>query len=152
MFRYAMQWLVIIQKAAQRAHDVESTSIPRGYYVDMSKTKLWRIPRHLHVLFRCNFADRKIHVASMFFFFDVILMVQKPTSFQRTSFSVISMVKKYMLFPRTFFDAIVLVEISMLFPRTFFDVISMIQKSTLLRRTFFDVISLVKNSESWPKH
>ena len=95
---------------------------------------------------RPNFDE--INVASMVFFFDVILMVQKPTSFQRTSFSVISMVKKYMLFPRTFFDAIVLVEISMLFPRTFFDVISMVQKSTLLRRTFFDVISLVKNSES----
>ena len=27
----------------QRAHHVESTSIRRGYYVDTSKTKFWRI-------------------------------------------------------------------------------------------------------------
>ena len=111
-----------------------TTSNQRRFHVDI--TLICRRP---------NFDE--FHVIC-FFFFDVILMVQKPTSFQRTSFSVISMVKKYMLFPRTFFDAIVLVEISMLFPRTFFDVISMVQKSTLLRRTFFDVISLVKNSES----
>ena len=35
-----MKHLNISQKTTtQRAHHVESTSIPRGYYVDMSKTK-----------------------------------------------------------------------------------------------------------------
>ena len=47
---------------SQKALHVECTLIPRGYYDDTSKTKFRRISTHFHVLFRCNFADQKIHV------------------------------------------------------------------------------------------
>ena len=45
----------------QRRFDVDITSIPRRPNFD-------QFPRHSHVLFRCNFADRKIHVVSTYFF------------------------------------------------------------------------------------
>ena len=32
------------------------------------RPKFDEFPRHFHVPFRCNFADRKIHVVSAFFF------------------------------------------------------------------------------------
>ena len=43
-------------------------SIPREYYVDSSKTKFRRVSTSFHVLFQCNFADRKIHGVSTYFF------------------------------------------------------------------------------------
>ena len=84
---------------SQRALHVECTLIRRGYYGDTSKTKFRRISTHFHVLFRCNFADRKFHVIFTYFFrrnfadrkihvistyfSDVISMVEKPTYFCR---------------------------------------------------------------------
>ena len=91
---------------AQWAHHVESTSIRRGYYVDMSKTKFRRIS---------TWFPRT--------FFDVISLAEKFTWFPRTFFDVISMVEKSTWFPHTFFDVISMVEICTLFLLSFFDVI-----------------------------
>ena len=44
-----------------RRFDVSITLIRRRPNFD-------EFPRHFHVLFRCNFADRKIHVVSTYFF------------------------------------------------------------------------------------
>ena len=92
--------------------DVDIKSIRRRLNFD-------EFPRHFHVLFRCNFADRRIHVVSTY-------------SFWRDS-----LVEKSMLFPRTFLDAISMVEKPTLFPRTFFDRISMVEKSTLFPCVLF---------------
>ena len=78
---------------------VDSTSISRGYVEDQILT-------NFHVV--CTY------------FFDLISMIEKCTSF-----------------PRTFFDVILLVEKSILFPRTFIGVISLFEKSTLFPHTFF---------------
>ena len=93
------------------------------------------------------------------YYFDVILRIEKSTSFLRTFFDVISLVEKSTLLPRSFFDVILMVEKSALFPRTFlgvifagkkihfsrifYDVILMVEKSILFQRIFFDLISLV---------
>ena len=49
-----------------------STSNPRLFHVDITSKRprpnFDEFLRHFHVLFRCNFADRKIHVVSMYFF------------------------------------------------------------------------------------
>ena len=84
------------------------------------------------------------------YFVDVILPIEKSTSFPRTFFDIISLVKKSKLFPRTYFGVILLVEKSALFPRTFFDVISIVEKSTLSTRTFFGVILLVEKPTLFP--
>ena len=88
-----------------------TTSNPRRFDVDITsisrRPNFDEFPRHFRVLFRCDFAGRKIHVVSTYFF-DVISMVEKST-----------------LFPRTFFDVISMVEICTLFLLTFFDVILM---------------------------
>ena len=107
---------------------VDSTGILRRYVEDQIST---------------NF-----HVISSYFF-DVILMVRKSTSFPRTFFDVISLIQKSTLFPRTFFDVISLIEKSTLFPRTFFDVICLVEICTLFLLTSFDVILLGKNSTSF---
>ena len=116
-----------------------STSNPHRFDVDITSIRgrpnFDEFPRHFHVLFRCNFADRQIHVISTYLFRQ-ISMVKKSTLFPRTFFDVISMVEKSTLFPRTFFDVISMVEKSTSFPRTFFDVISMVEKSTLFPCTF----------------
>ena len=83
-----------------RRFDVNIMSIRRRPNFD-------EFPRHFHVLFRCNFADRK------------------STLFPRTFFDTISMVEKSMLFPLTFFDVILMEEKSTLSARTFFEEISM---------------------------
>ena len=106
-----------------RRIDVDSTCILRRYVKDQIST---------------NF-----HVFSTYFF-DVISLVEKSTSFPRTFFDVISIVEKSTLFPRTFFDVISMVEKSTLFPRTFFDVISFVETSTVSLLTFFDVILMVE--------
>ena len=79
--------------------DVNSTSILRGYVEDQVLT---------------NF-----HVISTYFF-DVISLTEKSSSFPRTFFDVISMVEKSKLFPNIFFDVISMVEKFALFQRTFF--------------------------------
>ena len=91
---------------SQRAHHVESTWILRRYVEDQISA---------------NF-----HVVSTYFF-DVISLVEKSTSFPRNFFDVISMVEKSTSFPRTFFDVISMVEISTVFLLTFFDVILMVE-------------------------
>ena len=53
---------------AQWAHHVESASIPRGYYIDTSRTKFRRISSRFYVLFRCIFAAQKIQVVSTYYF------------------------------------------------------------------------------------
>ena len=113
----------------RRIH-VDSTSILRRYVEEQISTNL--------------------HVISTYFF-DVISLIEKSTSFPRTFFNVISLIKKSTLFPRTFFDVIWLVEISKLISRTFFDVISMVRKSTLFQGTFIDVILLVEKSMLFPR-
>ena len=73
-----------VQIPTQRAYHVESTSIPRGYYVDTLKTKIQRFSTSFpRTFFRCNFDGPKTHVV-LLFFFGVISMVQKSTSFTRT--------------------------------------------------------------------
>ena len=96
-----------------RRINVDSTSILRQYIEEQNSTNL--------------------HVISTYFF-DVISLIEKSTSFPRTFFNVISLIKKSTLFQGTFIDVILLVEKSMLFPRTFFDVISRFEKSTLSPR------------------
>ena len=91
-----------------RRTDIDSTSILRRFV----KEQIWT-----------NF-----HVISTYFL-DVILLIEKSTSF-----------------PRNFFDVISLVEKSTLFWRTFFNVFSMVEKSRLFPHTFFDVIAMSKNS------
>ena len=95
------------------------------------RPKFDKFLRHFHVLFWCDFADRKIHAVSTYFF-GVILLVEKST-----------------WFPSTFSDVISIVEISSFFPRPFFDLILMVQKFTLFALTFFDEILMGKNSTSF---
>ena len=64
-------------------------------------------------------------------------------------FDVISLIKKYTSFPRTFFGVISMVQKSTLFSLNFFDVTLMIEKSTLIARTFFDEISIARNPTSF---
>ena len=109
----------------QRARHIESMLIRRRYYVDTSKLKL-QLPRHFHVLFRCSFTERKIHLISTCFFrrnFDG----WKTHIISMSFFKVISLVEKYTLSPRTILDVILLVENSTLFPRTSFDIISLVE-------------------------
>ena len=94
----------------------------RRLYVDITSIRrapnFDEFPRHFHVPFPYNFADRKIHVVSKFLF-DGISLVEIST-----------------FFPRTFFNVIYLFEKSTLFPSTFFNVIFMVGKSTLRARNF----------------
>ena len=79
--------------------DVDSTWILRRYV----EYQIRRISTSFHVLFRCNLANRKIHVVSTYFFFGVISVAEKSTFFPRTFFGVISLVKTFTLFLCTFF-------------------------------------------------
>ena len=95
----------------------------------------WRIlRRYLEDQISTNF-----HVISTYFF-GVILLIKKSTSFPRNFFDLISIVEKSTLFARTFFDVISMVGKSTLFPFTFFHVVSMVEKSTvfLIFRLHFD--------------
>ena len=114
------------------------TGSPRRIYVD--STSILR--RYVEDQVLTDF-----HVISTYFF-DVILLIEKPTLFPRTIFGVISMFKKSSLLLRTFFGVILMVKKSTLFPRIFFEVILMVEKSTLFAITFFDEISMGKNSTS----
>ena len=114
------------------------TGTPRRIHVD--STSIRRRPnfdeflRHFHVLFRCNFADRKIHLVSTYFFRRNFagrkIHVVSTYFFRRTG-------RKSTLFPRTFFDVISMAEKSRLFPRTCFDVIFPVEISTLFLLTFY---------------
>ena len=94
----------------------------RRLYVDTTLTRrapnFDEFPRHSHVPFPYNFADRKIHVVSTFLF------------------GGISLVEISTFFPRTFFNVISLVEKSTLFPSSLFNVIFMVKKSTSCASTF----------------
>ena len=124
----------------QQAFHIESTSIRRPFYVDTWKTK-----------FPTNF-----HAISTYFF-DVISLIEKSTSFPRTFFDVILLIEKSTSLSRIFFDIILMVDISKFFPRTFcrcnfdvrkihvlFNVISVVGKSTLFPLTFLELILMVE--------
>ena len=122
-------------------------------------------PRHIHVnwtwILHRYVKDQistTLHVISKNFF-DVILLIEKSTSFPRTFLDVISMVEKYTLFPGSlfdvisihpantyFFDVISVVEISTAFLLTFFNLILMVEKSALFAGTFSDKISMYSTS------
>ena len=104
-----------VQSGTPRRIHVDSTLISRRYVEDQILT-------NFHVIFTS--------------FFDVILLIEKSTSFPSTFFDVILMVEKSTLFPRTFFDVISMVEKSTLFPRTVIDVILLNEKPTLFPRIF----------------
>ena len=109
------------------------------------RSNLDKFPRHFLILFRCNFADQKVHVISRYFF---------QPNFASRKIDIVSTYLlrcnfdgrwKSTLFACTIFDYVIsMVENSTLFPHTFFNVISMVEKSTSFLLTFFDVISLVE--------
>ena len=118
-----------------RRFDVDITSI-------CQRPNLDKFPSHFHVLFRCNFADRKIHVASKYFFrcnFAGRKIHVVSTYFFRRNFSGFSSI---------FFNVISIVKNSTLFPRAFSGVILMVEKSTLFARTFSNKILMGKNLAS----
>ena len=112
-------------------HPERIANIPTGTACWIHVDSSW-IRRYVEEQISTNF-----YVISSYFF-DVILVVEKSTSF-----------------PSTFIDVISLVEKSTLFPRTFFDVISMVKNSTLflvsckLMKTFEKVFAVFVNLNSW---
>ena len=112
--------LLLTKKELPKGH---STSNPCQYDVDITSIRrrpsFDEFPRHFHELFRCNFADRKVHVV--------------PTYFFRSNFTD----RKILVNSMYFLGVISLVEKSTLFPRILFDVISIVEKSTLFPRCFF---------------
>ena len=120
--------------------DVDIKSIRRRLNFD-------EFPRHFHVLFRCNFADRRIHVVSTYSFwrdFAGRKIHAVSTYFFRCNFDgrkthVVSTYffstefqwsKNPHCFHVCFFDVVCLVEISTMFLLTFFDVLLMGKNST----------------------
>ena len=117
--------------STQWAHYVQCTTLILHWYIeDQISTKF-------HVTFT--------------YFFDVISLMRKSTSFPRTFVPVILLLQKSTLFPRTFFDVILMVGKSTLFSHSFFDVISMIEKSMFYARTFIGLILLAKKSTLFPR-
>ena len=117
---------------------MDITSIRRRANFDES-------PRHFHVPFRCNFADRKIHVVSMYFFrrnFDVRKIHIVSTYFFRCNFDgrKIHIVSTY--FFRCNFDGRKIHGVSTYFS----DLILMVEKCTLFAHTFVDEISMKSTS------
>ena len=108
------KWLRFDQ-TTQRVLHVESTSIRCGYYVKtIRRPNFDEFPRHFHVLLRCNFADWKIHVVSMYFFrsnFDGRKIHVVSTYFFRCNFDG----RKIHLASTCFFNVISFIEISMCF-------------------------------------
>ena len=105
-------------------------------------------PRHFHAIFRCNFADRKIHVVCTYFFWRNFTG-QKVDVISTYFFGVILLVKKSTFFPSTFFYVISMVQKTTFVPLTFFGVILIVKKSKFLARSFFDKISMGKSSTSF---
>ena len=95
-FRWHQVFLIVRPKQSyvyipnghnRRGFDVDITSIRRRPNFD-------KFPRHVRVLFRCNFDGRKIHVVStLFTFIGVISMVEICTLFLLTFSDVILMGK-----------------------------------------------------------
>ena len=118
---------------------------PRRIHVDST----WLLRRYVEDQISTNF-----HVISAYFF-DVISMVEKSTSFSRTFFYVISLVEKSMLFPCALFDVISIVETCTLFLLTFLDVILMGKNSTSflvsfkLMETFEEIFPVFVTLNSW---
>ena len=104
------------------------TDTPRWIDVDSTWILRWYVEDQI---------SKNFHVISSYFF-DVISLVEKSTSFPRTFFDVISMIQKSMLFPRTLLGLILMVEKSTLFPRTF---VGLIRWSKY--RRFFHVLFLM---------
>ena len=133
----------------RRGFDVDITSIRRRPNFD-------EFPRHFHILFRCDFTGRKIHVVSTYFFrcnFAGRKIHVVSTYFFRCNFAVrkIHVVSRYFL--RCNFDGRKIHIVSTYFfrcnfdgrkihvvSRTFISVISMVVLCTLFLLTFFDVI------------
>ena len=80
--------------------------------------------------------SRNFHVI-LTYFFDVISISEKLTSFRLTFIDVISMGQKSSLFLRTLFNIISMGKKSTWFRRTYFDVISMDEKLASFRRNLF---------------
>ena len=133
--KYIVAQISVVSTGTPRRIDVDSTWILRRYVEDQIST---------------NF-----HVVSTYFF-DVISLIEKSTSFSGTFFDVISMVKKSMLFPRTFFDVILIHVVSTYIFRcnfdsrkihvvfTYFFRCNFFPLSTVFLLTFFDVILMVE--------
>ena len=119
------------------------TGTPRRIHVDST----WILRRYVEDQISTSF-----HVISAYVF-DVILMVEKSTSFPRTFFDVISLVKKSALFSRTFFDVILMVENSTYFyleTTTYFFRCNFDGRNMHLVFTyFFDLILMGKNLTSF---
>ena len=96
------------------------TGTPRQIHVDSTSILCRNVEDEISTNFHVIFT----------YFFDVISLIEKSTSFPYTFFGVISMFKKSILFPRTFFDVISLVKIFTLFLLTFFDIILKGKNST----------------------
>ena len=118
-----------------------TTSNPRRFDVDITsicrRPNFDKFPRHFRVLFRCDFAGRKIHVVSTYFF---------RCNFDGRKIHVVS---------RTFISVISMVEICTLFLLTFFDVILMGKDLTSflvsckLMKTFEKVFPVFVTLNSW---
>ena len=130
--KYSTQYMKRIWKLRDELSDsrikwfTQQHCSPTGTPRQIDITLIRQRPRYFHILFRCNFADRKIHVVSMYFFrcnFDGRKILVVSTYFFRCNFScqIIHVVSTY------FFGAISQVKKSMLFPRTFFGVIQLVE-------------------------
>ena len=136
--RFSMPSHPLSNFATQKYYENKPIFNPTGTPPWIDVDSMWILHRHGVDQILKNF-----HVVSTYFF-DVISMVKKCTSFSRTFFDVISMIEKSTLFPRTFFDVISMAEKSTLFSHTFFDVISFVKISTVFLLTFFDLTLMVE--------
>ena len=131
-----------------------TTSNPRRFDVDITSIRrrpnFDQLPRHFRVLFRCDFAGRKIHVVSTYFFrcnFNGQKIHIVSTYFFRYNFDG----RKIHVVSRTFINVISMVKICTLFLLTFFDVILMGKDLTSflvsckLMKTFEKVFSSICN-------
>ena len=92
LFLLLMRWTLslwcFVCMSDWRIPNEHSTSIQRRFDVDIITsirriTNLEKFPLHFHVLFRCNFAGRIIHVVSTYFL-GVTSLVEKPMLLPRT--------------------------------------------------------------------
>ena len=108
----------------QWTHHVESTSIDVDITSIRRRRNFDEFPRHFHILFRCDFAGRKIHVVSTYFFrcnFDGRRIHIVSTYFFRCNFDG----RKIHVVSRTFISVTSMVVLCTLFLPTFFEVILM---------------------------
>ena len=87
--------LEVVSEPGQQIPNGHTTSNPRLFDVDITsirrKPNFDEFPHHFLLLFRCNFADRKIHVVSTYLFrhnFDGRKIHVVSTHFFRCNFSV----------------------------------------------------------------